>query len=223
MCNPDLWAVLPVKNFRTAKQRLVPVLRPYERRRLFRAMVEDVLTALTSTPGLAGIVMVTRNAGAKRMARHHGVRVLVEKANTGHTEASTFGARTLAAEGAAGMIQVPGDLPKVTPDDIQAMLDAHGKAPAITIAPSRDDRGSNALASSPPDLLPLRFGDDSFFQHIARARDLGVEPAIVRRPGLALDIDTPDDLRAFLAAPNPTRTLNYLNESGLAARLHEKR
>lgn len=221
MCSSDLWAVLPVKNVKNAKQRLAPVLQPPERRRLFQAMVEDVLEALASSPGLAGVVMVTRDAAAKRLAKLHNARVLVEKANTGHTEASMFGASTLAAEGATGMIQVPGDLPNLTPDDIQSMLDAHGDAPAVTIAPSRDKRGSNAVACSPPDLLPLRFGDDSFSPHLARARDLGVEPAIVKRPGLGLDIDTPDDLRAFLAAPSPTRTLAYLTESGIAERLRE--
>ena len=117
------------------------------------------------------------------------------------------------------MVQVPADLPLVTPEDIGAVLHAHGEAPAVTLSPSHDERGSNAVASSPPDLLPLRFGDDSFLPHLQRARALGIEPQIVRRPGLALDIDTPDDLAAFCSAPSHTRAFAYLAESGILERL----
>ncbi|MDH3772125.1 MAG: hypothetical protein OET79_14225, partial [Nitrospirota bacterium] len=88
-----------------------------------------------------------------------------------------------------------------------------------TLAPSRDERGSNAVACSPADALPLRFGDDSFLPHLHSARALGIEPQIVKRPGLALDVDTPADLAAFLAAPSDTRAYAYLAESGIAARL----
>jgi len=145
--------------------------------------------------------------------------VLAEPENRGHTAASSFGAATLAREGAAGMIQLPADIPLVTASDIGAVLQAHGTAPAVTIAPSRDQLGSNAVACSPPDVLPLRFGDDSFFPHLERAHALGIEPRVVERPGLALDVDTPADLAAFLATPSATRAYAYLQESGIAARL----
>ena len=214
-----LWAVIPVKNIENAKQRLAPALAPDERRRLFRAMVEDVLAVLSRCQNLAGVIMVTRDPEAVSLAEHYGARVLIEETNAGHTAASSLGAKTLAAEGAAGMIQIPGDLPAVTSDDVAAVLAAHGDAPAVTIGPSRDDLGSNAVACSPPDLLPLRFGDNSFFPHVGRARDLGIEPVIVRRDGIGLDIDTPDDLRTFLAAPVEGHTLDYLRVSGVAARL----
>jgi len=214
-----LWAVLPVKNLQQAKQRLAGVLGANERQALFRAMLEDVLSALTASAELAGVLLVTRDPEAKRLAGRYGARVLIEDENRGHTAASSFGARILAQEGAAGMVQVPADIPLVTPEDIDTLLRVHGKAPAITLAPSRDERGSNAVACSPADALPLRFGDDSFFPHLHRARALGIEPQIVRRAGLALDVDTPDDLAAFLAEPSETRAYAYLAESGIAARL----
>lgn len=216
---PRLWAVMPVKDMENAKQRLSPGLSPEERRLLFAAMVEDVLSALSQCQSLAGVLMVTRDPEAMRLAERYNARVLIEDANGGHTAASRLGARTLAEEGIAGMIQIPGDLPFVTPEDIQAILAAHGEAPAVTIAPSHDERGSNAVACSPPDLLPLRFGDDSFFPHVERARSLGIEPVIVKRDGLALDIDTPDDLKVFLTRPPKGRTLQFLRNSRIAERL----
>jgi 2-phospho-L-lactate guanylyltransferase len=214
-----LWAVVPVKNMPDAKQRLAGVLGARERQALFGAMLEDVLGALAASYGLAGILMVTRDPEAQRLAARYGARVLVEEENRGHTSAVSLGAHALAQEGAVGMLQLPADIPLLTPEDLAALLQAHGPAPAVTLAPSRDRRGSNAVACSPPDLLPLRFGDNSFIPHLQRARALGLEPRIVARPGLALDIDRPDDLAAFLAMPSPTRAYAYLAESGIADRL----
>jgi 2-phospho-L-lactate guanylyltransferase len=219
MMDRPLWAVVPVKDLRHAKQRLAGVLSAAERHALFAAMLEDVLAALAASKRLAGILVVTRDPLARDLASSYGARVLIEAENCGHTAASTFGAATLAQEGAVGMLQLPADVPLLTAADIAAVLQAHASAPSITLAPSRDRLGSNAVACSPPDLLPLRFGDDSFFPHLERARALGVEPRIVARPGLALDIDTPADLAAFLATPSTTRAYVYLMHSGIAERI----
>lgn len=214
---------MPVKDFGDAKQRLAGVLSPLERRALFRAMVEDVLEVLASSNELVGILMVTGDPLARRLAERYGARVLLEEENAGHTAASSHGARTLGAEGALGMLQVPGDIPLLNAEDIGALLQIHDKAPAVTIAPSGDERGSNGVACSPPDLLPLSFGDDSFLPHLACARDLGVEPRIVKRPGFALDIDTPDDLSKFVEKPSATRAYRYLQDSGIIQRLSAAR
>jgi 2-phospho-L-lactate/phosphoenolpyruvate guanylyltransferase len=210
-----LWAVLPVKDLSGAKQRLAGVLSAKERLELSFAMLQDVLCALAVSAGLAGILLVTRDPEARRLAVRFGARVLVEQENRGHTAATSLGACILAQERVAGMVQVPADIPLITPDDIAALLRAHGEAPAVTLAASRDRRGTNALLCSPPDALPLSFGDGSFFAHRRRAQSLGIEPRIVQRPGLALDIDTPDDLAAFLAAPSKTRTYAWLAENGV--------
>lgn len=213
-----LWAVVPIKTIQDAKQRLVGVLNDIERQELFRAMVEDVLEALSSAKRLAGILVVTSDPEAKLLATRYGARVLIEERNTGHTAASSFGANTLTTEGVSGMLQVPGDLPLLSANDVDMLAEVHGHARGVTIAPSRDKLGSNGVACSPPNLLPLRFGDDSFFPHIERANALGVEPVIVENQGFALDIDTSDDLQAFLSAPVKRRTLRYLIESGIAER-----
>jgi 2-phospho-L-lactate guanylyltransferase len=211
--------VLPVKELRGAKQRLADVLSANERHALARAMLEDVLSALAASAGRAGILLVTRDPEARLLAARRGARVLLEHEECGHTAASSLGADMLAREGVAGMLQVPADIPLLAAEDIEALLEVHGDAPAVTLAPSRDERGTNAVACSPPDLLPLRFGEDSFLAHRREAEALGVEPQIVRRRGFALDIDTPDDLAAFLATPSATQACAYLAESGIAQRV----
>ena len=118
---------------------------------------------------------------------------------------------------------MPGDVPGASADEIAAVLAAHGRAsdgaPAVTLVPSYDRRGTNCVLCSPPDVLPFAFGHDSFEPHCEAARAQGIAPRIIALPGLGLDIDTPDDLRAFMARPAAGRTLDYLRESGIAERL----
>ena len=217
--SPPIHALLPVKDPENAKQRLSPLLDANARRQLFVAMLEDVLEALAGAASIAEILVVTRHRDARALAERYGASILGEALNLGQTSAVTLGARSLSARGAAGMIAVPADIPLVRSEDIDAVLAAHPPAPSITIAPARDDLGSNAVACSPPEVLPFRFGENSFHPHLARARALGIEPGVVRRPRLALDIDTPADLRAFAAAASPTRAYRYLEESGILPRL----
>jgi 2-phospho-L-lactate guanylyltransferase len=119
------------------------------------------------------------------------------------------------------MMTMPGDIPLISTAGIAAALAAHRPAPAFTIVPAHDDLGSNTIICSPPDAVPLRFGENSFYPHLDAARGRGIEPLIVRHPGIGMDIDHPVDLVAFLRMSPPirTRTLAFLEQSGIAERL----
>jgi 2-phospho-L-lactate guanylyltransferase len=199
-----IWAAVPVKEFAGAKQRLSTLLTAAQRQALAAAMLEDVLAALVEAP-LAGIMVNTVDPLATDLARRYGAQVVTDGAHDGHTGAVTAMARILAAEG-HDMLTVPGDIPRVTAAEIAAVIEARRPAPSVTIVPAHDERGSNAVLCSPPLVMPLRFGDDSFLPHVASARDLGIEPTIVRLPGIALDIDQPEDVQALLQAKPPMAT-----------------
>jgi 2-phospho-L-lactate guanylyltransferase len=220
----DIWAVVPVKETEGAKQRLAPLLTPAQRSELAAVMLEDVLHALAAVSALAGIVVVTLDARATRLARRIGARVLTDGARDGHTGAVTAAIRVLAGEGRAGMMTMPGDIPRVTADEVAAVLAAHRDAPAFTIVPAHDDRGSNAVVCSPPNAIPLRFGDDSFLPHLEAARAGGIEPTIVRLSGIGMDIDHPADVAKFvrMAPAMQTRTLALLEEFGVAASMDSR-
>jgi len=104
------------------------------------------------------------------------------------------------------MLTIPGDVPLVTRDEILALIAAHDRMPDFVIAPAHDERGSNAILCAPPGLVRLQFGDDSFLPHLEAARLAGMEPKIIRLPGIGLDIDHPRDLAAFLKVPSVTRS-----------------
>lgn len=214
-----MWAVLPAKDLVDAKQRLAEALNPPERRLLFRTMYEDVLSVLAAVPGLDGIAVITRDKEAAAVATSYGARIITEAQNQGQTAAVEAAVATLIDDGISSIMTFPGDAPLITREEIDTVLRAHGDAPAMTIVPAHDRRGSNCIALSPPDLIPFSFGNDSFKPHLAAARARGVEPVILDLPGIALDIDTPDDLRQLIHRPADTRTHAYLDASGIAARL----
>ncbi len=103
----------------------------------------------------------------------------------------------------------------MTAAEIASLLAAHRPAPAFTIAPSHDEGGSNAVLCSPPDAVPLRFGVDSFFPHLRAAEARGIRPTVVHLPGIALDIDNPEDLAVFARISTPTRTRALLAENAM--------
>ena len=209
----DLWAVVPVKERGLAKERLAPVLPPQMRQAFALAMLEDVLSALTATPGIPGILVVTVDPEASHLAARYGARLVETGARNGHTGAVAAAARLLAAEGRAGMLALPGDIPLVTPAELAELLAAHPPAPSFTIAPSRDERGSNAIACSPPDVVPLRFGENSFYPHLRAAEAHGIKPNVLHLPGIALDIDNPEDVVSFMRIDAPTRARAVLVEN----------
>jgi 2-phospho-L-lactate/phosphoenolpyruvate guanylyltransferase len=210
-----LWAVVPVKELDRAKQRLSPLLPPELRRALMLAMLEDVLAALAMTPGLAGLMIATVDPAANRLAASYDARTIEAGARDGHTGAVAAAARLLAKEGRLGMLTLPGDVPLVSPAEITRLVAAHLPAPSFTIAPSRDERGSNAVICSPPDMVPLRFGENSFFPHLQAAEARGIRPTVLQLPGIALDVDTPEDLVAFARLPSPSRARGLLAENDI--------
>lgn len=212
-----VWACVPVKEFTGAKQRLGALLSPGQREVLAETMLEDVLSALAGATLLAGIMVNTVDPRAAALAERYGARVVAEGARDGHTGAVNGMARVLAAEGNGSLLTLPGDIPRVTAWEIDAVVASCRAAPSFTIVPAHDELGSNAVLCAPPFAVPLRFGDDSYFPHVQAARRHGIEPTIVRLPGIGLDIDHPIDLLAFMRASprRATGTLRLLERFGL--------
>jgi 2-phospho-L-lactate guanylyltransferase len=220
----DIWAVIPVKEFDGAKHRLSGLLSPHERLVLAATMLADVLDAVAGCRHLAGVMIVTIDPNATVLGQKFGARILTEGARDGHTGSVNAGRRILAREGHGGMITLPGDIPATRASEIDAVLSAHLAAPSFTISPAHDDQGSNAVVCSPPELVALRFGDNSYFPHLDAARRHGIEPTVIRQPGIAMDIDHPLDLALFLRLPQSmgTRTRSLLDVLDVPARLAER-
>jgi 2-phospho-L-lactate guanylyltransferase len=189
-----VWAVVPGTGGEGAKQRLAPALGPEARRALALAMAERVLAALAGAPSIAGTVVVTDDAPTVALATRMRARVCREGAGAGHDRAVAAGVELLMREGREAMLCLPGDLPLVTSSDIELVVAARRGARDFVIVPARDRGGTNGVLCAPPDVIPLRFGHDSFPGHLASARETGIEPTVLHVAGIAFDVDVPRDL-----------------------------
>ncbi len=211
-------AAIPVRDFATAKQRLAGILRPEERAGLARAMLEDVLGAVCAAP-VREVYVVSGDPEVGAVAARFPVTVLHEAPRLGHSEAVALAQAVAARAGAEIFVTVPGDVPCVTVDEMQAVLEAtHGERAAVFV-PSLTGYGTNAALLRPPDLMPLKFGEPSFANHLIAARARDLSPIALSLPGLGLDIDTPDDLRALLDRPVATRSGRLLAQCRVRERL----
>ena len=207
-------AAVPVKDLSNAKQRLVPVLSSSERYLLARAMLEDVLAALCGA-GLDAVLVVTRDAEVIELACRFAVAILEEVDNRGHTEAVALAQSEAVKMGAPAFLTIPGDVPLVTAVEIRAVTQAAGAGRTAVFVPSRSGFGTNAALLIPPDVMPLKFGEPSFANHLAATRERGVEPTVLRLPGLGLDIDGPDDLPALVESGGETCSGRLVKTWGL--------
>jgi 2-phospho-L-lactate guanylyltransferase len=213
----DLFAAVPVKDLINAKQRLAPALSAPERRRLARAMLEDVLEAMVEAlPG--AVLVVTTDPDAQAVSRAAGADCLLESANRGHTAAVAFAQREATARGVARFLTLPGDVPCVTAEEVRTLCRALGDAREVVFVPSRSGLGTNAALMAPADAMPLTFGEPSFDSHLLAARAAGLVPRVLRLPGIGLDVDGPDDLPLLLERGRATRSGRLLQDFASDAR-----
>jgi 2-phospho-L-lactate/phosphoenolpyruvate guanylyltransferase len=190
-------AILPVKSFGTAKQRLADVLGGGARNALAQAMFSDVLGTLRHVPQLDEIAVVTADRAAESAATGKRVTVLNDSAQTGQSAAALIGIRHALAMGYERVLLVPGDTPLLQPSEVAALIDAPR---GVVIVADRHGTGTNALVLSPPDAIEPAFGPDSFARHTAAAKAADVACHAEEVPGLALDVDTPGDLAELATA-----------------------
>jgi 2-phospho-L-lactate/phosphoenolpyruvate guanylyltransferase len=190
-------AILPVKSFGAAKQRLASALGSDSRQALAQAMFEDVLASLRRVDGLEAIAVVTADPGAEAAARGEGVPVLPDTAQAGQSAAASIGIAHAVAERFERVLLVPGDTPLLDPGEVGSLLAAPR---AVSIVPDRHGTGTNALLLRPPDAIAPSFGPGSLMRHVAAAEAAGVPFAVAEVSTLMLDVDTGDDLSALSAA-----------------------
>ena len=184
-------AILPVKSFAAAKQRLAEELQAELRHALARAMLADVLRALRGSSRIDELAVVSADPVAKALAREQEARVLHDDAQAGQSPAADVGIRHALAAGFERALLVPGDTPLLDAGELDELLAGSG---AVAIVPDRHGAGTNALVLAPPDAIEPSFGPGSFERHLAAAERGALGHSVERVPTLMLDVDTPEDL-----------------------------
>ena len=205
-----MWAVIPVKKVDDAKYRLKSVLKSDQRKNLFIAMLEDVLSTVTNITELEEVSLATICPIASKIARKYDATILSTLKDEGQTEAIKKAATIIENQGSKTILMLPADIPLATVSEIRTVIKIHENSPMITIVPAKDNLGSNCIALSPPTAMPLNFGQNSYFPHIEKARNLGIKIYSALLPGISLDIDTPEDLKKLCQKPIRTHAQKYL-------------
>ena len=217
--------VIPIKQLVNAKQRLGSWLSASQRADFFQAMVEDVLEAVTTCDRIDEVLIISNDAKVAEIAKRYSVRLVAEPTQPGLNNAVTCASQLLRAEGVTTMMFLPGDVPLVTVEELEVVLDGFGQQDhaEFAIVPASDLGGSNCVVCSPPDCMSFGFGEDSFRRHLSLARARGIEAMVAKLPGIGLDIDTADDvveLAAVLAQQNlRSHTQRYIENSGILDQL----
>ena len=214
-------AVIPIKQLNDAKKRLANYLSVSQRRALCQVMFEDVLEAVTTCDRIDDVVVVTNDESVALIASSYSARIVAEPEQPGLIAAITHAADLLASEGVVNMVFLPGDVPLVSVEELEVVLDGFGMSDTaeFLIVPAEDLGGSNCVVCSPPNCIEFLFGIDSFRKHLKESKDRGIEPSIAKLPGLGLDVDTPEDLaglgKILLRQEVATRTHRFLLQAGL--------
>jgi 2-phospho-L-lactate/phosphoenolpyruvate guanylyltransferase len=192
-------AILPVKRFDAAKQRLSPGIEAERRRELAAAMVADVLEAIGAARTVSRTIVVSGDPLAQELAAAAGAEVVPDPADAGHVEAALAGIARAEAEGEERVVLLPGDCPLLDPRELDRLLTGV-PAPYVGVVPDRHGTGTNALLLSPPTAIVPSFGEGSCERHVAAARAAGIPFGIEELPSLGLDLDTPADVIALTRA-----------------------
>jgi 2-phospho-L-lactate guanylyltransferase len=205
-------AILPVKTFGRAKQRLTGGFG--DRPGLAAAMVADVLDALAAVPGLDEVIVVT----AQAVSADTAVRIVHDPVEAGQSAAATRGIEAALERGAERVLLVPGDCPALDPREVTTLLAIEAD---VVIVPDRHGTGTNSLVLTPPTVMAPAFGEGSFERHRGLAAEAGASFVVADAGSLELDVDTPDDLaalrRALGARPGgAVRTRRLLEDAAVA-------
>ena len=207
--------LIPVKDLRTAKQRLAGVLNQSARTQLAQAMIHDVLATVAGWSNRPEAAVVTCDSFTVHLAAQYRFQIIPDNENRSETDAIAHATAFCESRGIQSTLVIPGDIPLVQVSELEQIIEAV-PAKGSVLVPSADGHGTNAVLRSPAALFPLQFGNDSFKPHLTAAMATGLPCICLCLPGIALDIDTPDDLRKLASSPGETRSQRLARQWDLA-------
>ena len=187
-------AVVPMKPLSDSKTRLARRLSKEQRGDLAIGMLRRVIMAVQATS--IGVIWVVGGDRRVRNMTRNASGVWLEELgrNLNDTVAKAFD--RIFKQGNSAMY-LAGDLPFLKASDLHSLLQASRRQNNISIAPARQDGGTNAILVPAGIPFSPELGRDSFIKHLSQAARLGVSVAICYSPGLGFDLDTTEDLETY--------------------------
>jgi 2-phospho-L-lactate guanylyltransferase len=193
--------VIPMKDPSQSKQRLSAVLNKGHRQALALSLFEQTLEFLRCHFSDYPVLVVTSSKRIAIIATRFDAQVLMEIQPAGLNGAARLAAQWSCAQGFDTQLLIPADIAVLDEQEIKHLLSHRRATPSVVICPSSDE-GTNALMTSPPDVLPFCFGIQSSRAHLAAAFARGVHCTQLQMMNIAFDVDNPEDLDHLASLPN---------------------
>jgi 2-phospho-L-lactate guanylyltransferase len=190
-------AIVPLKDINKSKARLSPVLRPAARSGLTIAMLSHVLSTLTKVGLFRTIIVVSGDRSVRALAEDFGAHFVWEGKRRGLNRALRLAIHESLSKNSSKVLIVHADLPLLTPADVIGLV-MKSRGYSVTLAPSKDGSGTNAILLAPPSVLPPAFGKHSFMRYLALANQIKLKSRVIRSRGFGFDVDEPEDFRALM-------------------------
>lgn len=194
-------AVMPLRDGHSGKSRLASMASPAQRTAIIGALAHHVAGCLVRAPQVAEVLVVTNAADFARNVLPADAKITIAQQpaeRPGLNNAAMLGLEHGRATGLRRVLTMHADLPSITDDDVSALIETSGD---LVLAPDRLDDGTNAIvADTELAGFEFQFGAASFRAHRSAGENIGAHVVVVRRDGLAVDLDTVEDWRSLPAS-----------------------
>jgi len=202
-------AIVPLNVLRKSKARLSPMLKPVEREQLTVAMLKDVLSVLRKSRQVGSVTVVSADKNARSISRRFGANFLWEGKRRGLNKGLKLAISDSERRGASSVLVIHSDLPLLKPREIDEFLE-ESQGYSVSLTPSKDGAGTNALLMRPPRVIRPVFGRDSFRRHLSLAMKRNARSRVLRFRGISFDVDKPRDLVNLMRRPLRNETGKFL-------------
>lgn len=193
--------VIPMKAPNVSKTRLIPCFSNAQRQKLALKMFESTLLFFSQHFPNYHVLVITSSAIILRIAEKYGATVLVERI-PGLNQAATSGAVWSINHGFDSQLLIPADIARLDVEEMKILLSAERALPSVLLAPA-EDCGTNALLTTPPNVIEFSYGVNSSVAHEQAAIAQAISFKSLALPYFSLDVDTPSDVEQLVATANP--------------------
>ncbi|MBI5958469.1 MAG: 2-phospho-L-lactate guanylyltransferase [Chloroflexi bacterium] len=193
----SVWAIVPIKPLSKAKSRLADVLTPEQRERLATELLLRTVRLLLPLTSIQGVLVISRDTKALAMVRELGAQTVQESGPPELNKALLRATQVLRTRGSESVLVVPSDMPLLSGQDIDNVVELGRYQKSVVIAPDWHEQGTNLLLVRPPGLIPYHFGENSFTEHQRLVKEADAGLLIYRSERVSLDLDTASDLRWY--------------------------
>ncbi len=190
-------AIIPVKNIARGKSRLATVINKNQRQELIKYLLANTITELKKISLISEVTIITADRTAAMISKELKSKLIWETGWFGLNWAVMKGIKRSFLNGISTVLILPLDLPLVNAKDIVKFIHVNNRQTAITIAPDSKLEGTNALLVNSKVMIKMKFGSDSFRNHLREAKKNNLAIHTCAMDCFSFDLDNPEDYQFY--------------------------